>query len=131
MPSFTLNRRSAGPVEAVWKLLHDPTRFPDWWQGVETVAVRTADPDSSAYTMWPAGYPDFPMEQRLDATPGRVTISCLVSELIFVWRLREDGSGTEIEVTVELPEREARRLDDQRRLIEESLLTLARLAVDD
>ncbi len=131
MPSFTLSRVSAGPVEAVWKLLHDPARFPDWWEGVETVTVRTAESDTSAYTMWPAGYPDFPMDQRLDATPGRVTISCLVSDLIFVWRLREDGDGTEIEVTVELPEREAHRLDDQRRLIESSLVTLARLAVDD
>ncbi len=131
MPSFTLSRHSAGPVEAVWKLLHDPARFPEWWQGVETVEVRAAAPGDAAYTMWPAGYPDFPMDQRLQATPGRVTISCLVSDLTFVWRLREVGSGTEIEVTVDLPEREAHRLADQRQLIDASLTTLSRLAVDD
>jgi len=131
MPSFTLTRQSAGPLESVWKLLHDPARFPEWWQGIETVAVHTAAPDTSAYTMWPVGYPDFPMEQRLATTRGRVTISCLVSDLTFGWRLRDVGSGTEIEVTVDLPEREAHRLADQRQLIDSSLTTLSRLAVDD
>jgi hypothetical protein len=80
--------------------------------------------------MWPTGYPDFPMAQRLQTTraDGRVTISCLVSDLVFRWQLREAGDATDIDVEVELPEREAGRLPDQRRLIEHSLHTLADLA---
>jgi hypothetical protein len=58
-----------------------------------------------------------------------VTISCLVSDLLFVWQLRADGETTDIEAHVELPEREAHRLPDQQRLIEQSLSNLASLAV--
>jgi hypothetical protein len=80
--------------------------------------------------MWPAGYPDFPMAQHLRAEPGdgRVTISCLVSDLVFRWQLRADGETTDIDVEVELPDREAHRLPDQRRLLEQSLSTLAAIA---
>ena len=128
MPAFTLTARTPAPVEEVWKLLHDPARFPEWWAGVETVATGP----QGNYTMWPAGYPDFPMAQqvRTDAADGRVTISCLVSDLVFRWRLRADGDATDIDVDVELPDREAHRLPDQRRLLERSLATLAVLAVD-
>jgi hypothetical protein len=129
VPTFALTAHSDGPVEEVWKLLHDPARFPEWWEGIETVEVRATDGSSSDYTMWPAGYPDFPMAQRLDEGPSRVTISCLVSDLMFRWQLRESDAGTDIDVDVDIPEREAHRLPEQRRLLESSLATLARLAV--
>lgn len=126
MPTFTLSARSPAPVEEVWKLLHDPARFPEWWDGMATVVPG---PDG-AYTMWPAGYPDFPMAQRLEAggRDGRVTISCLVSDFVFRWQLRESGDATDIDVEVELPEHEAHRLPDQRRLLEHSIHALAALA---
>jgi uncharacterized protein YndB with AHSA1/START domain len=126
VPTFVLTTTAEAPVEEVWKLLHDPARFPEWWAGVETVATQ----EGGAYTMWPEGYPDFPMAQRLDAEPsdGRVTISCLVSDLLFRWRLRADGERTEITAEVELPDREAHRLAAQRDLIERSLASLASLA---
>lgn len=129
MPTFALRARSAAPVEEVWKVLHDPARFPEWWAGVEKVATG---PDG-AYTMWPVGHPDFPRAQRLEAGAdrARVTISCLVSDLVFRWQLREAGAAgdaTDIDVEVELPEHEAHRLPDQRRLLAESLHTLAALA---
>jgi uncharacterized protein YndB with AHSA1/START domain len=126
MPTFALSARSSAPVEEVWKVLHDPTRFPEWWAGVEKVSTG---PDG-AYTMWPTGYPDFPMAQRLEAGADRdrVTISCLVSDLTFRWQLREAGEATDIDVEVELPEHEAHRLPEQRRLLERSLRSLAALA---
>jgi uncharacterized protein YndB with AHSA1/START domain len=126
MPTFAMTTRSSAPVEEVWKILHDPSRFPEWWEGIEKVAVG---PDGG-YTFWPAGFPDFPMAQRLDSAggAGRVTISCLVSDLIFRWQLREAGEATDIDVEVELPEHEAHRLPDQRRLIGHSLRSLAALA---
>lgn len=126
MPTFELTTVADAPVEEVWKLLHDPARFPEWWAGIETVATA----EGGAYTMWPEGYPDFPMAQRVDAEPsdGRVTISCLVSDLLFRWRLRADGERTEITAEVELPNREAHRLPAQRDLIQRSLASLAALA---
>ena len=126
MPTFVLTTTAEAPVEEVWKLLFDPTRFPDWWVGIET--VRTDGPGE--YTQWPSGYPDFPMPQKLrvDQANDRVTISCQVSDIDVVWQLAEGGPGTAIQVTVSLPEREAHRLDGQRQAIGESLRRLAALA---
>ena len=126
MPAFTLTARAAAPVEEVWKLLHDPSRFPSWWAGVETVAAGPG----GEYTMWPDGYPDFPMRQRIEPEPadGRVTISCLVSDLSFRWRLRPDGDSTDIEVDVQIPDRESHRLPAQRELLIRSLAALSELA---
>jgi carbon monoxide dehydrogenase subunit G len=126
MPSFHDTATSAAPPEEVWKLLYDPARFPDWWAGVGTVDV-TGDRE---YTLYPEGYPDFPMAQLLDTrrNEGRVTVSCLVSDLRFEWQLEPDGEGTRITVDVEIPDAEAHRLDPQRQIITASLKRLAELA---
>jgi uncharacterized protein YndB with AHSA1/START domain len=127
MPAFDYAAVSAGPPEEVWKLLYDPARFPEWWAGVGSVDTST---DPGGYTMYPDGYPDFPMPQALDTSHenGTVRISCLVSDLCFSWRLRPEGTGTEICVHVEIPDREAARLEAQREIIRQSLARLADLA---
>lgn len=126
MPSFHDTATSAAPPEDVWKLLYDPSRFPDWWAGIETVEVEGA----GQYTMYPDGYPDFPMAQLLETRQDqqRVTVSCLVSDLRFEWRLQPDGEGTLISVEVEIPEAEAQRLETQREMISASMRRLAELA---
>ena len=126
MPGFALSAGCRAPVEEVWKLLFDPSRFPQWWAGVET--VRADAPGE--FTLWPEGYPDFPMPQKLrvDQASERVTISCQVSDIEIVWQLAEDGPGTAIGVQVSLPEQEAHRLDGQHQIMQESLRRLAALA---
>jgi uncharacterized protein YndB with AHSA1/START domain len=126
MPSFHDTTTSSAPPEEVWKLLYDPARFPEWWTGVGTVDRETPD----RYTMYPDGYPDFPMAQVLETQrqQQRVTVSCLVSDLRFEWRLAPDGEGTLINVDVEIPEAEAHRLDTQREVISDSMRRLAELA---
>ena len=126
MPSFHDTATSSAPPEEVWKLLYDPSRFPHWWAGIGTVDVSSA----GEYTMYPDGYPEFPMAQLLDTRreEQRVTVSCLVSDLRFEWRLEPDGAGTRIAVDVEIPEAEAHRLDGQRDVISQSLARLAELA---
>lgn len=126
MPSFHDTATSLAPPEDVWKLLYDPSRFPDWWAGVGTVEVA----GEGAYTMYPDGYPDFPMAQLLDTRreEQRVTVSCLVSDLRFEWRLEPAGSGTRITVDVEIPSAEADRLESQKDLISASMQRLAELA---
>ena len=131
MPEFCLTATTTAPVEEVWKLLHDPSRFPEWWVGIETIrtdGVRTDGVDH--YTMWPAGYPDFPMAQQLrtDRTDGRVTISCLVSDLEYCWQLSEQNPGTGITVTVQIPPAEAHRLQPQQDMMATSLRRLVTLA---
>jgi uncharacterized protein YndB with AHSA1/START domain len=128
MPSFHDTTTTTAPPEEIWKLLYDPARFPDWWTGFATVEVQS----EGEYTMYPDGYPDFPMAQLLDAQRDqqRVTVSCLVSDLRFEWRLEPEGDGTRISVDVEIPEAEAARLETQREVISDSMNRLAALAAD-
>jgi uncharacterized protein YndB with AHSA1/START domain len=126
MPTFDDSATAAAPVEEVWKLLYDPTRMVEWWEGIERV-----DPTGDGeITIYPDGYPDFPMPQELrTAADGRgLTISCLVSYLVFEWRLEPLGDDTRISVHVEIPEEEAHRLEAQRAGVSASLRSLAALA---
>jgi uncharacterized protein YndB with AHSA1/START domain len=127
MPSFDDATRTPAAPEDVWMLLYDPARFPEWWTGIASTTLG-GDAD---YTMFVDGYPDFPMPQALDARPQdrRVTISCMVSDLVFQWHLEAaaDG-GTNISVHVDIPESEATRLDMQREIIGSSLRKLGQLA---
>jgi uncharacterized protein YndB with AHSA1/START domain len=127
MPTFEQCAVSPAPPEEVWKLLYDPARFPEWWAGIGSVETEGT---GRGYTMFPDGYPDFPMPQALETSQehGTVRISCLVSDLRFDWRLRPDGTGTQICVQVEIPDAEAHRLDGQRDVIRQSLGRLADLA---
>jgi uncharacterized protein YndB with AHSA1/START domain len=127
MPSFHDSANSRAAPEEVWKLLYDPARFPRWWAGIGTVEVG----EDGAYTMYPEGYPDFPMAQLLntDRDERRVKVSCMVSDLTFEWSLQpREGEGTRISVDVEIPESEAARLESQRTAISASLRKLAALA---
>ena len=135
MPSFQRSLSAAAPPEEVWKVLYDPSRFPEWWVGFETVELKTlsADPgEPVSYTMYLTGYPDFPMPQQLQATRERqsIVISCLVSDLSFDWRLEplDGGRATRISVHVDIPPAEAHRLASQRDIIDASLTRLADLA---
>jgi uncharacterized protein YndB with AHSA1/START domain len=123
MPTLDDATTTTAPVEDVWKLLFDPTRFPEWWAGVASVT-----PGSGDFTLYPDGYPDFPMPHTLQADGNGVTISCLTSDIVFEWRLEEHGAGTRIAVHVEIPEYEAHRLDTQRGMVSASLRSLAALA---
>ena len=126
MPKFDDSTITAAPVEEVWKLLYDPARMVEWWEGIERVEPSGDD----EVTFYPDGYPDFPMPQELrTAADGRgLTISCLVSYLVYEWRLEPLDPGTRILVHVEIPEEEAHRLETQRAGVSASLRSLAALA---
>ncbi|GAA4360941.1 SRPBCC family protein [Angustibacter luteus] len=129
MPEFALTVDVDAPLEDVWKLLYDPTRFPEWFFGMQT--VRTGDGAGDDFTYWLADYPDFPMPQRLrtDHADRRVTISCLVSFLEFSWQLEElPTERTRVALEVTIPEQEAHRLEDQRGYAERSMSRLAAVA---
>jgi uncharacterized protein YndB with AHSA1/START domain len=128
VPAFHDTTSSSAPPEEVWKLLYNPARFAEWWTGIEAVEIGRA----GRYTIHPEGYPDFPMAQLLNAQreQQRVTVSCLVSDLRFEWRLEPDEDGTRITVEVEIPEGEAHRLDGQREIIRTSMKRLAALAAE-
>src|SRR3954468_21543845 len=129
MPTFDDSTTTAAPPEEVWKVLYDPTRFPEWWAEVGSIEPHGKD-GKGDFTLYPEGYPDFPMPQalRADGDGRRVTISCLVSDLVFEWRLAGLAPGTRSAVHVEIPEEEAHRLEGQRGEVRASLRSLAALA---
>ena len=139
MLTFEDSLTTAAPPRTVWKILHDPARFPEWWagfarveEGVENdggVSGFTAFLDQSLYQDMDPGRP---MVHRVesDAAADRVVISCLVADIEFAWRLApvEGGRGTLIEVAVAVPDNRAGRFELQRTIIEASIRRLARLA---
>ena len=129
MPAFDDSATTAAPVEEVWKLLYDPARMVEWWEGVE----RVEPSGDGEITVYPDGYPDFPMPQALrTAGDGRgLTISCLVSYLVYEWRLEPLDPGTRIRVHVEIPEHERARVPAQEAVVAASLGALVELAVAD
>jgi uncharacterized protein YndB with AHSA1/START domain len=126
VPTFDDSIATTAPVEEVWKLLYDPARFPEWWAGIGS----TVPGEDGGFTMFPEGYPDFPMPQELrtDRDGRKVTVSCLVSDLVFEWRLEPLDGGTRVALHADLPEREAHRLEGQRAAVSASLRALAALA---
>ena len=129
MPEFTLTARAAAPVEEVWKLLFDPSRFPEWWAGNETVQVESPQ----AYTIWLDSDPHFPMPQQLhtDTRAGRVTMSCQVSDIDYSWQLAEAPGGTEITARATVPQHEDDRLAHVRETVSASLGALTALVEAD
>src|ERR1035437_6933370 len=125
MPSFHDTATSDAAPEDVWKLLYDPSRFPDWWTGIGTITVT----NDREYTMYPEGYPDFPMGQLLETQRDqqRVTVSCLVSDLRFEWRLEPAGEGTLITAGGGTPPGAGERPDTPREGIPTPVQRLARV----
>jgi uncharacterized protein YndB with AHSA1/START domain len=130
MPTFDDEITSAASPTAVWKLLYNPLQFADWWTGFASVEAGDARGGPGDVTVYPDGYPDFPLPQKVrsDGQDRRVVVSCTVSDLVFEWRLEPLDPGTRISVHVEIPEREAARLAKQREVIHSSLRRLAGIA---
>jgi hypothetical protein len=123
VPRFEDAVGSAATPRAVWKLLYDPEQFARWWGCFEA-----GDAPQSA------SHPRFPMPHVIasDAGDGRITVSCMVSDIAVEWRLAEHpGGGTRIEVGVVVPDEYGWRLESQRDVIEFSIRRLARLAEQD
>jgi uncharacterized protein YndB with AHSA1/START domain len=137
--TFEDSLTTTAPPRTVWKILHDPARFPEWWAGIARVEEGAGDDgggsgftaflDQSLYQDMDPGRP-MVHSVRSDAATDRVVISCLVANIEFEWRLTpaEGGGGTRIEVAVAVPENRAGRLELQRTIIEASIRRLARLA---
>jgi len=130
VPEFDDETTSTAPAVQVWKILYNPMRFAEWWAGFASVTVGDANGGAGDVTVWPEGYPDFPLPQRIETQSQnqRVVVSCTVSDLVFEWRLEPVDPGTRISVHVEIPEKEAARLETQREVVASSLRRLAALA---
>ena len=126
MNGFALEATCRAPAIEVFKILHDPSRFPEWWSGMDRVE---AGGDGSV-TRYMSEWPDFayPTSVTRSREDGTVRISCLVSDIVQEWLLAPDPAGCSVRVRVELPEGEAHRLGAQRAEIGDSLAALVGLA---
>lgn len=119
VPNFNEVAESSGSPEAVWKLLYDPEQFSRWWGCFEADAPE------------PSSHPVFPMPRVVASDRGdrRITVSCLVRDIAFDWRLSPlpDG-GTRIELDVAVPESYGFGEQPQHDVIAFSVGRLARLA---
>src|ERR687888_70636 len=102
MLEFDDSARSEAPPEEVWKILYDPVRFTEWWEGMETTSVGDGE-----FTFQQVGVPELQLPNRLD------------------------GRATMVSVHVQIPDEKVERLaDSQREAIRASVRHLARLAAE-
>lgn len=131
MLAFDDTARSEAPPEEVWKVLYDPVRFTEWWEGMETTSVGDGE-----FTFQQVGVPELQIPNRLETRREEqtVVVSCLLHDLVFHWRLEplEGGRATQISVHLEIPDDKVERLADrQREVIRASVRRLAELAAED
>ena len=127
MPEFEDRAVVQAPLEEVWKLIVDPTRYPEWWAGI--ARIDGVAPGGDGFNLYHPDEPERPWPQRVEQrSDGRVTISCLTSAIRYEWRLQPDAGATQVEIEVEIPDDWADHLESQRALIGESLGRLATLA---
>jgi hypothetical protein len=137
--SFADALETSARPRAVWKVLHDPGRFPEWWAGLASIADVDAAPGAEGRftafldrSLFQDMDPARPMVHSLRSSreEDRVVVSCLVADIEYDWRLSPlpGGAGTRIEVTVAMPERRAFRFELIRAIIGASIRRLAALA---
>jgi uncharacterized protein YndB with AHSA1/START domain len=126
MPEFSERSHCDAPAAEVWKLLHDPDRFPDWWAGTE----RVEPGDGGAVTRYLDGWPDFPMPTAVTSRRegAAIVISCLRSDIVHEWTLQPAPGGCAVAVRVTIPEEEAARLEPVRAEVAASLARLVEVA---
>ncbi len=111
------------PAVEVWKLLHDPARFTEWWAGVSRVET-TAD----GATLYPDGQSASPTRVTAGRDGRQVVISCLMTDDVYIWTLEPHPDGCRITVRVEVADGDAERLSQRHAGVLDSLPRLAAAA---
>lgn len=125
MPGFEARETCRAPATEVWKLLFDPSRFPEWWAGMDRV-----EPSDDGATRYMSAWPDFPYPTQVvtRTEDSRVVISCLLSDIIHEWTIEPADPGCAVRVRIDVPESEAERLPAVTTEAQASLANLVALA---
>ena len=114
------------PALEVWKLLQDPLRYPEWWDG-----LVDAQPTPDGLTRWMGALPGVPIPTRVDLRrqAGGVVIRCEVTGIVHVWMLEPAREGCRVRLRAAVPAGERERwLDQQHAEARASLPRLVRAA---
>ncbi|MEW6583433.1 MAG: SRPBCC family protein [Actinomycetota bacterium] len=122
MPGFRESAVCHAPPEEVFKLLYDPSRFPEWWAGMDRVETGPGGGVTRFMSEWP-DFP-YPTQVAVHREDGRVLLSCLLSDIRHDWRIAPHPAGCLVSVEVEVPEPEAHRIPAQRAEVVPSLRRL-------
>jgi Polyketide cyclase / dehydrase and lipid transport len=128
MLEFEDNARSEAPPEEVWKILYDPARFTEWWEGMETTSVGDGE-----FTLQHVDFPELQIPNRLEVRDAgsAVVISCLLHDFVYNWRLEplDGGQATQISVHVAIPDEKVEHFEEfQRAMMGASVRRLAEVA---
>ena len=94
MPAFDDSAVSPAAPQDVWLMLYDPLRFPLWWTGIETALAGDAKGGTADVTIYPDGYPDFPMLTDSSAAAPRIVDSrCPAPSPTCCWIGARAGAG--------------------------------------
>ncbi len=118
MPGFSRRATCRAPAEEVWKLLYDPARYTEWWEGTERVELVGGE--ATRYTSHYPGEP-FPTGVSGRQGDGRVTISCIATDIVFAWTLAPAPEGCAIALEVDVPATIADRLASQEAAMDASM----------
>ena len=114
------------PALEVWKLLQDPLRYPEWWDG-----LVDAQPTPDGLTRWMGALPGVPIPTRVDLRrqAGGVVIRCEVTGIVHVLMLEPAREGCRVRLRAAIPAGERERwLDQQHAEVRASLPRLVRAA---
>ena len=130
MLEFEDSARSEAPPEEVWKILYNPARFTEWWEGMETTSVGDGE-----FTLQQVGVPELQVPNRLKVRDAgsAVVISCLLHDFVYDWRLEplDRGRATQISVHVAIPDEKIEQFEQfQRAMMGASVRRLAEVAAE-
>ena len=125
MPGFEVSATCRAPADEIWALLYDASRFDEWWVGTDhaeatadgAMVYREIDPDVAV-----------PMNLRSGADRSRVTVSCLVRDVVWEWTLEPDPEGCRVQLRVQMSGEEGHLLEFQREQMHRSVRNLVALA---
>jgi uncharacterized protein YndB with AHSA1/START domain len=125
MPGFDEHAVCRAPATEVWKLLYDPGRYTEWWTGTEHIQH-----DEDSVVRYTDAWPGFAFPTAIDvAREGeRVTISCVLTDIVYRWALEPRPEGCALSLRVEIPESEAALLGPQMEAMRSSVERLVAAA---
>ena len=128
MPVIEAEALVAAPAEEVFKVLHDPTRHPEWWVGLDTIEDVSGQDDVLRFSVRSRDYPGARLEQLQEPLPGGgIVMTCLRYGIRFRWRLIPEGDATRVHAHVEIPDDSRELTDAYRTKIPASLQRLTTL----
>ncbi|GAA4702447.1 hypothetical protein GCM10023215_47130 [Pseudonocardia yuanmonensis] len=119
-------RQCRAPAVEVWKLLHDPLRFTEWWAGITGVEATSDGAILYAEALMPGVAIPVRVTAGLDGEQMR--FGCMITDDVYIWTLEPLPDGCSVSVHVDVASDEDERVHARRAEIAASLPRLVAAA---